>query len=135
MRRKTTGFDIVRELGLGLPDVEEGTTYGSPALKVRGKMFTCMAIHRSAEPGTLALRIDFDQRAKLLAAEPDVYYLTPHYVSYPAVLVRLSRVGRGALRELLVQAWHFMSAGGGGSLRPRRKSAGPRARRGASGRS
>jgi len=43
-------FDIVRKIGLALPDVEEGTMYGSPALKVRGNLLTCLAIHKSAEP-------------------------------------------------------------------------------------
>jgi hypothetical protein len=120
MPRKTIAFDTVREMGLALPDVEEGTTYGSPALKVRGKMFACMAIHKSAEPGSLVVRIDFDQRRKLMAADPDVYYVTDHYVNYPAMLVRLSRVQRNVLRDLLLQAWHFVS-GGSRSLGRRRK--------------
>jgi hypothetical protein len=76
---KKISFDTVREMGLALPDVEEGTTYGSPALKVRGKMFACLAIHRSAEPDSLAIRIDFDQREELMAADPATYYLTDHF--------------------------------------------------------
>ena len=54
MARKKITFDTVREMGLALPDVEEGTVYGSPALKVRGNMFACIAIHRSADPESLA---------------------------------------------------------------------------------
>ena len=50
MPRKTISFDTVLKMGLALPDVEEGTTYGASSLKVRGKMFACPAIHRSAEP-------------------------------------------------------------------------------------
>ena len=61
---------MVREIGLALPEVEEGTMYGSPALKVHRKLLTCLAIHKSAEPQSLAVRIDFDQRARLLADEP-----------------------------------------------------------------
>jgi hypothetical protein len=106
---KTNRFAVVREIGLALPDVEEGTTYGSPALKIRGKMFACLAVHRSAEPETLAIRIDFDQRDELLAADPKTYYLTDHYVSYPCVLVRLRRVHPDALRDLLLMAWRFVS--------------------------
>ena len=60
MPKKTISFDTVREIGLALPDVEEGTVYGSPALKVGGKMFACLAVHRSAEPGSLAIRVEFD---------------------------------------------------------------------------
>jgi hypothetical protein len=112
MPRKTVSFDTVRELGLALPDVEEGTTYGSPALKVGGKMFACLAIHRSADPDSLAIRIDFDQRDELIAEDPKTYYLTDHYVDYPVVLVRLARVRHDALRDLLVMARRFVSATG-----------------------
>lgn len=112
MLGKEIGFNTVRELGLALPDVEEGTTYGSPALKVGGKMFACIAVHRSAEPDSLAIRIDFDQRDELIAADPKTYYLTDHYVSYPCVLVRLNRVHKDALRDLLLMAWRFVSASG-----------------------
>ncbi len=110
MPRKKISFDTVREIGLTLPDVEEGTAYGSPALKVRGKMFTCLAVHRSAEPGSLAIRLDFSERDELIAANPDTYYLTDHYVNYPVVLVRLSHVHRDALRDLLLMGWRFESA-------------------------
>lgn len=109
MGRTTIGFDTVRKMGLALPDVEEGTTYGSPALKVHGKMFTCMAIHKSAEPNSLAIRIDFDQRDEMIAADPKTYYLTEHYVNYPVVLVRLGRVHADALRDLLQMGWRFVT--------------------------
>ena len=98
-------FDTVRALGLGLPGAEEGRTYGTPALKVRGKMFACIASHKSAEPNTLVVRIDFDRRDEMIAADPDVYYLKDHYVNYPVVLVRLNRVHPDALRELLLIGW------------------------------
>src|SRR2546427_3711577 len=110
MRRKKISFATVREMGLALPGVEEGTVYGSPALKVRGKMFACIAIHRSADPESLAVRIDFDQREELMAADPNTYYLTDHYVNYPVVLVRLTRVHPDALRDLLLMGWRFVSA-------------------------
>lgn len=112
MPGKKIGFDTVRELGLALPGVEEGTVYGSPALKVGGKMFACIAIHRSADPDSLAVRIAFDQREELIAADPKTYYLTDHYVNYPCVLVRLTRVHRDALRDLLLMAWRFVSTNG-----------------------
>ena len=103
-------FDVVREIAMALPDVEESTIHGARSLKVRGRLLTCPALHRSAEPNTLAVRIDFDQRAELLAAEPDVYYVTDHYVNYPTVLVRLSRIERDSLRDLLTMAWRFVSS-------------------------
>ncbi len=103
-------FDMVREIGLALPDVEDGTIHGSLALKVRGKLLTCMAIHKSAEPGTLAVRIDFEQRSGLLAEAPETYYVTDHYRNYPTVLVRLSRIGRSELRDLLGASWRFVTS-------------------------
>ncbi len=107
--RTTITFDTVRQLGLALPDVEDATAYGSPALKVRGRMFACVAINKSAEPNSLVVRMDFAQRDELIAAEPDIYYLTDHYVNYPCVLVRLSRVHPDALRDLVRMAWDFVS--------------------------
>src|SRR5262245_50676935 len=111
-KKKKIDFDLVRELAMALPDVEveESTIHGAPSLKVRGRLLTCPALHRSAEPNTLAVRIDFDQRAELMAAEPSVYYLTDHYVTYPTVLVRLSLIDRNSLRSLLGMAWRFVSS-------------------------
>ena len=112
MAKKAITFDTVRELGLALPGVEEGTSYGSPSLKVGGKMFACVPVHRSAEPDSLGVRIDFEQRDALITEEPDTYYLKDHYVNYPVVLVRLSRINRDALRDLLLMAYRFVSASG-----------------------
>lgn len=103
------GFDVVRRIGASLPEVEEGTAYGSPALKVRGKMLACLAVNRAAEPNTLAVCIDFDQRDELIAEEPKTYYLTDHYVNYPCVLVRLSRIRKDALRDLLLAGLRFIA--------------------------
>ena len=106
----TIDFDAVRKIGLALPGVEESTAYGSPALKVRGKLLACVPTHHSAEPGSLMARVDFDDRAELLAAAPDVYYVTDHYLGYSAVLVRLSRVTQDVLRDLLGLAHKFVTA-------------------------
>jgi|SRR5271170_1932561 len=103
-------FDIVREIGLALPDVEDSTMYGKLALKVRGKLLTCLAIHKSAEPGSLVVRIDFEQRAGLLAEAPETYYVTDHYRNYPTVLVRLSRIRIDQLRDLLGASWRFVTS-------------------------
>lgn len=102
-------FDTVRKIAFALPGVQETTAYGSPALKVRGKLMACMAINRSAEPGSLMVRLGLDDRAELLAADPDVYYLTDHYAPYNAVLVRLSRVNPDVLRDLLGMAHKFVT--------------------------
>jgi hypothetical protein len=110
MRKQKITFDAVRSVGLRLPDVEEGTMYGSPALKLRGNLLACLAVHKSAEPDTLAVRIDFSERDELIEADPKTYYLTEHYVDYPVVLVRLSSIRIDALSDLLATAWRFVSA-------------------------
>ena len=103
-------FDAVRRVVLALPEVEEGTLHGALAFRVRGKLLACAAIHRSAERGTLAVRIPFDLRTALLESDPDSYYLTGHYVNHPVVLVRLSCIKVKVLRELLGVSWRFVSA-------------------------
>ena len=110
MPRSKTDFDTVRKIGLTLPGVEESTAYGSPALKVHGKLLACVPAHRLSEPGSLVVRVGFDDRAELLAAAPDVYYVTDHYLDYSAVLVRLSRVTPNVLRDLLGMAHKFVTA-------------------------
>lgn len=109
MPKRTVDFGTVRDIGLSLPGVEESTAYGSPALKLHGKLMAGMAINRSAEPGSLFVRVDNDDRDELLAAAPDVYYLTDHYEPYNAVLVRLSRITPDVLRDLLGMAHKFIS--------------------------
>ena len=110
MPRSTISFETVRKIGLALPGVEEGTAYGSPALKVHGKLLACVPAHRSAEPGSLVVRVNFDDRTELLAAASDVYYVTDHYLDYSAVLVRLSRITPNVLRDLLDMAHKFVTA-------------------------
>ncbi len=109
MPRSTVNFDTVRDIGLALPGVEEGTVYGAPALKFHGKLLACVPSHRSAEPASLVVRVGLDDRAELLAADPDVYYVTEHYVGYEGVLVRLSRVNPNVLRDLLGMAYKFVT--------------------------
>ena len=110
MPRTKIDFDTVRAIGRSLPGVEEGTAYGSPALKLRGKLLACIAIHRSAEPNSLAVRVTFDERDELIAEQPEVYYLTDHYLDYPVVLARLSRIHPDALRDLVAMGWRFVNA-------------------------
>jgi len=109
MPRSTINFDTVRNIRLALPGVEESTAYRQPALKVHGKLLACIPTNPSAEPGSLVVRVDFDDRAELLAADPDVYYVTDHYVGYTAVLVRLARVNPDVLRDLLGMAYKFVT--------------------------
>ena len=96
-------------MGLQLPDVETGRSWGSPALKVRGRMFAVIPTHRSAEPRSLCVCVPFADRDELLAADPGTYYVKEHYLSHPCVLVRLDRVHPDALRDLLRMGWETES--------------------------
>jgi hypothetical protein len=109
MPSKKIDFEVVREIALALPQVEQSTIHGAPSLKVRGKLFCCPALHSSAEPDTLAIRLDHAERAKLIEANPRVYYVTDHYLNYATVLVRLSRIDRNSLKNLLGIAWKFLT--------------------------
>jgi hypothetical protein len=102
-------FKAIELIGRTLPGVELATSWGSPTLKVRGRMFVCMASHKSAEPNTLVVMMDFVDRDALIAEDPDTYYLKDHYVGYPCVLVRLSRVHRDSLRDLVIGAHKYVS--------------------------
>jgi hypothetical protein len=84
MARSEIDFDTVRKIGLALPGVEDGTAYGNLALKAHGKLLACVPTHRSAEPNSLVVKVDFDDRAELLAAAPDIYYVTEHYAGFPS---------------------------------------------------
>jgi hypothetical protein len=126
MPRTKIDFDVVRKIGLTLPGVEESTAYGSPALKLRGKILAGIAVNRSAEPNSLGVCVDFDDRAELLAADPDVYYVTDHYVEYNFVLVRLSRVNPDVLRDLLGMAHKFITRSTAPKLSARKLKARPK---------
>jgi len=92
----------VRRVGLTLPDVEAATRYdGSPALVVHGVFVAGLASHPSAEPGSLVVRVDLEERERLIEDAPETYYVTDFYRDYPLVLVRLANVDRDALHDLL----------------------------------
>ena len=122
MRRGLT-FDTVRRIGLELPGVEVGTMYGSPALKVHSQWIAVMASNKAAEPNTLAVRMTFADRDALIEEAADTYYLKDHYVPYPCVLVRLSRIHPDALRDLLKGAWRFVQATTQSKARPKKRKA------------
>lgn len=112
MPRNKIDFDVIREIALALPGVEESALHGAPSLKVSGRLLACPALHKSAEPNSLVVRIGFEERQALLAAQPGVFYVTDHYLNYPTVLVRLSCIRRGLLRDVMGMAWRFVSSKG-----------------------
>jgi hypothetical protein len=94
-------WETVRALAQKLPEVEEGISYGTPAFRVRGKLFA--RLHQSLE--SAVVRIDFDERAMRMRADPKAFYITDHYLKYPFMLVRFSAVRRADLRDLLAASW------------------------------
>ena len=108
MRERGTTFDTVREIGRELSGVEESTSYGTPALKVNGKL-----VARLKEDGeSLVLVLGFDNRDILMEANPEAFYITEHYRGYPALLAHLSRIDRAQLRDVLEMAYRFVIAKG-----------------------
>jgi hypothetical protein len=97
-----TGIDTVRRIAQALPGAEEGTSYGTPGWRVRGKLFA-----RLHDDGVvLVVRVPPGEREALLASEPDVFELRPHYEPYPQwVLVRLAAIDADELREVVTDAW------------------------------
>jgi len=106
-------FDRVRTVGLTLPGVEAVKRYdGATVLKLRGCFMAGIASHPSAEPNSLVVRCDVDQRELLLEDAPDTYYVTAFYEKYPLVLARLSHLTRDALRDLLSASHRLTSQKG-----------------------
>jgi hypothetical protein len=99
-------FEAVRQIALTLDQVEEGTSYGTPAFKVRGALMARLR----PDIDSLVVRMSFDQRAELIAADPETYFITDHYLNYEWILVRLSRVEPDAMRDLLLGAWRSAAA-------------------------
>jgi hypothetical protein len=98
-------WDDVVEIGARLPEVEVGTSFGTPAMKVRNKGMICRL---RTNPDALVLRvIDLADREALLKGQPDVFFSTPHYDGYPYVLVRLDAIDRVELSELIEDAWRL----------------------------
>jgi hypothetical protein len=96
-------FDRVKAIGLTLPHVEAVVRYdGAPVLKIDGVFMAGLATHASAEPDTLVVRADIEEREAYLEDARETYYLTEYYRPYPLVLVRLARLDEAALRDLLV---------------------------------
>ena len=103
--RGRTTFENVREAAHALPGVEDGTSYGTPALKVRGKLMA--RLHQSMD--CLVLRADLLDRQILMQSAPDTFFITDHYRDYPWILVRFSAVEKKELPDLLERAWRLVA--------------------------
>jgi hypothetical protein len=97
-------FAAAAKIAARFPGIEVSTSYGTPAIKVKGKF---MARLRTEAEGWLAIKCDFIDREILLQAAPHVFHVTPHYENYPMVLVDLTTIDKGALREVIERAWRM----------------------------
>lgn len=100
MKKSPVTYDTIRRLGLTLPNVHESTSYGTPALKVNGKLF--VRLHQDLDKVVFAM--PFDRREELMAGDPETYFITDHYREYPYILVSLAHVRPEALHDLLLIA-------------------------------
>lgn len=99
-------FDTVRQLALALPGVVEGTSYGTTAFKVRGKLIA--RFHQDGD--SLAIKVEYVAREVLMGANPRTYYITDHYRCWPWMLVRIANVDLEELRGLLEDAWRTLAS-------------------------
>jgi hypothetical protein len=98
-RRKGVTLDEVRRAALALADTEERPSYGTPGFRAQDRLFA-----RVYDSETIVARVDLASRDMILAARPDVFFLTPHYEAYPWVLVRLPAISARELRDILAEA-------------------------------
>ena len=100
-------FDDVRSIALLWPEVEDGTAYGTPALKVRKKLLA-----RLKEDGDSLVMpgVPFEERDMLVESQPRVFYFTDHYRDYPMVLIRLSKAKRATVEPLLRRQWQALAS-------------------------
>lgn len=95
-------WEEVVALATELPEVEESTSYGTPALKVAGKL---MGRLRTDPDGSLALKTS-DKEALVASADP-AYFTTPHYDGYNYILINLELADADEVAELIDDAWHI----------------------------
>jgi hypothetical protein len=105
MKKPRVTWDMVLRLGLALPNVEESTSYGTPALKTKGKLF--IRLHDDMDK--IVVSMPFDRREELMAADPEIYFITDHYREYPWILVSLANVHPDALPDLVQGAYRQAS--------------------------
>ena len=100
-KSKAKTWTDVRRLAKALPGAEESASYGTPAFKVKKKLM--VRLHQSGE--ALVVMISMSDRELRMKVDPVTFFITDHYLNYPAMLVRLSTVQEADLRELLEEAW------------------------------
>jgi len=98
-------WDTVRDIGLRLPNVEDGISYGAPALKMHGKE---LIVRWREDLNAIVVKTTFDERKGLMDEDPDVYFITDHYLNYEWVLINLAQVTPDAL-EMMIHRAHQLA--------------------------
>jgi hypothetical protein len=91
-------------IATALPDTTESTSYGTPAVKVHGKLIARL---RGDPEDRLVVMCDLSEKEALLAAGDPAFSTTPHYDGYGAILVDLEVIDLAQLEELLTEAWRL----------------------------
>ena len=102
----TRSYERYLKIALALPGAEASTSYGTPSVKIRGKI---LSRWRTEAEGALAIRCDFLDRQILLQTQPDVFFLTDHYLNYPMVLMRMEKTSRDVLIDVVERAWRLVA--------------------------
>ncbi|HEV2270914.1 MAG TPA: MmcQ/YjbR family DNA-binding protein [Steroidobacteraceae bacterium] len=99
-------YERFLRIALSLPEAETSTSYGTPAVKVRGKL---LSRWRTEAEGALVVRCDFLDRQILLVSQPDVFFLTDHYRDYPWILMRIEKASATVMAEAVERAWRLVA--------------------------
>jgi hypothetical protein len=99
-------YERYLRIALALPGAEASTSYGTPSVKIRGKI---LSRWRTEAEGALAIRCDFLDRQILLQAQPAVFFLTDHYANYPMILMRIEKAERSVLVDVVERAWRLVA--------------------------
>ena len=102
-------YERYLKIVLALPGTEAATSYGTPSVKVQGKI---LSRWRTEAEGALAIRCDFLDRQILLQAQPEIFFLTDHYLHYPMILMRIEKASSDALIDVTERAWRLVASPG-----------------------
>jgi hypothetical protein len=100
MAKRKLSLAVIRRTVSALPGAEEGTSYGTPAWRHKGKLLA--RLHQDGE--SIVLKVGNETRDHLLQADPETFFITDHYIGYPTVLARLDRLSATDLKKLLIRA-------------------------------
>ena len=109
-------WDDVLAFALALPDTELSTSYGKPAVKVRGRAF----VYPGREAGSFAVASPLGEKQILMETDPDTFWETDHYRNWPAVLIRYGGADRERIENVITRAWWDRA------LKAQRSAFGPR---------